>query len=54
MSEKEEKEKKWFPRRWGKRKVSEHLSQLNKKKDLGYNLCYRFVYRNYSLYSKKI
>ncbi|MFD5259666.1 hypothetical protein [Bacillus wiedmannii] len=21
----------WFPRRWGKRKVSEHLSQLNKK-----------------------
>ncbi|MBJ8084056.1 hypothetical protein JDS82_23115 [Bacillus cereus group sp. N14] len=32
MSEKEEKEKKWFPRRWGKRKVSEHLSQLNKKR----------------------
>lgn len=31
MSEKEEKEKKWFPRRWGKRKVSEYLSQLNKK-----------------------
>ncbi len=21
----------WFPRRWGERKVSEHLSQLNKK-----------------------
>ena len=21
----------WFPRRWGKRKVSEHLSQLNEK-----------------------
>ncbi|MCU5479297.1 hypothetical protein OCB02_26725 [Bacillus cereus] len=21
----------WFPRRWGKRKVSEHLSQLDKK-----------------------
>lgn len=21
----------WFPRRWGKRKISEHLSQLNKK-----------------------
>ncbi|MBZ4222328.1 hypothetical protein [Bacillus wiedmannii] len=31
MSEKEEKEKKCFPRRWGKRKVSEHLSQLDKK-----------------------
>jgi hypothetical protein len=21
----------WFPRRWGKRKVSQHLSQLNEK-----------------------
>ncbi|HDR4604062.1 MULTISPECIES: hypothetical protein [Bacillus] len=21
----------WFPRKWGKRKVSEHLSQLNEK-----------------------
>ena len=32
-------------RRWGKRKVSEHLSQLDKKleaegKGIRYNLCY--------------
>ncbi len=50
----------WFPRKWGKRKVSEHLSQLNEKlaaegKGIwGYNLCYRFIHCNYSLYSQKI
>ncbi|MGX5499162.1 hypothetical protein [Bacillus wiedmannii] len=29
---KRRKGEKCFPRRWGKRKVSEHLSQLNKKR----------------------